>query len=79
MIKESLPPVSKKMIQNLMKREEKKLTNIGALVNSDNLEYSIGYLYSQGLIETKKQVVDGVVQVYTFLTNEGSQSLEKMD
>ena len=79
MIKESLPPVSKKMIQDLIKLEEKKLTNIGALVNSHNLEYSIGYLYSKGLIETKKQVVDGVVQVCTFLTDEGSQVLEKMN
>ena len=77
MIKSYLNPVSKKMIQDLMKCEEKKLTNAGASINSDNLEYSIGYLYSKGLIETKKQVVEGIIQVCTFLTVDGSLLLEK--
>lgn len=78
MIKESLTPASKKMIQDLMECEE-KLTKNSALINSDNLEYSVGYLYAKGLIKIKKQVVEGNVQVCTFLTDEGSRVLEKAD
>ena len=79
MIKKYLTPASKKMIQDLMKCEEETLTNTGASINSDNMEYSIGYLYSKGLIETKKQVAEGIVQVCTFLTEEGHRILEKAD
>ena len=39
--------------------------------------FSLGYLYMKGLIETKKQVVEGIVQVCTFLTIDGSLLLEK--
>ncbi len=77
MIKEFLTPASKKMIQDLMKCEEEKLTHTGALIKSDNLEYSIGYLYGKELIKIKKQLVEGNVQVCTFLTNEGSRILGK--
>ena len=79
MIKEFLTPASKKMIQDLMKCEEVKLTNTDALIKSNNLEYSIGYLYAKGLIKTQKQVVEGNVQVCTFLTNEGSRILGKSE
>ena len=70
-------PVSKRIIQDLIKCEEKELNNNVTSINPDNLEYSIGYLYSKGLIETKKQVVEGIVQVCTFLTVDGSLLLEK--
>ena len=75
MVKEFLAPASKKMIQDLMKCEEVKLTNTGASIKSDNLEYSIGYLYAQGFIKTKKQLVEGNVQVCPFLTDESSRIL----
>ena len=77
MIKESLMPVSKKMIQDLMKCEEEKITNSDTSINSNNEEFSIGYLYARGLIVTRKQVVEGNVQIGTFLTEEGSRILGK--
>ena len=70
-------PVSQKMIQELMEWETQKHTNTRTSINSNNLEFSMGYLYAKGLIETKKQVVDGLVQICTFLTAEGKRILEK--
>lgn len=77
MIKSYLNPVSKKMIQDLMQCEENELGNIGKQSKSDDFEFYLGYLYVKGLIETKKQIVEGIVQVCTFLTIDGSLLLEK--
>ena len=55
--------------------EEEKLTNTGVLIKSDNLEYSIGYLHAKGLIKTKKQLVEGNVQVCSFPTDEGNRTI----
>ena len=77
MIKESLTPGSKKMIKDLMKCKEEMLTNTDALIKSDDLEYSIGHLYTKGLMKTKKQLLEGNFQVCPLLTDKGSRILGK--
>ncbi|MEO8854983.1 MAG: hypothetical protein ABI359_14460 [Ginsengibacter sp.] len=65
------------MIQDLMKCDEEKITNTDTSINSNDIEFSKGYLYAKGLIKTKKQLVEGNVQIGTFLTEEGSRILGK--
>ena len=77
MIKPYLNPVSKKMIQDLMQCEENELGNIGKQSKTDDFEFSLGYLYAKGLIGTQKQLLEGIVQVCTFLTVDGRLLLEK--
>ena len=79
MINKDLSPVSRKMIQDLMLCKKNETSNISKQSKFDDLEFSLGYLYSNGLIETKKQLVEGIVRVYAFLTIEGSSLLENMD
>ena len=76
-MKQYLTPVSKKMIKNLMQCEENESGIIGKKSKSNDMEFSVGYLYAMGLIGTQKELLEGIVQVCTFLTVDGRLLLEK--
>ena len=76
-MKQYLTPVSKKIIKDLMRCEENESGIIGKESKFNDMEFSVGYLYAKGLIGTRKELGEGIIQVCTFLTIEGSRLLEK--
>lgn len=69
--------ISNKTIEELMQCEKNEFANCVEQNNSDDLEFSLGYLYAKGLIGTQKRLIEGIIEIYTFLTLEGNLLLEK--